>query len=284
MAAIVERRLAVNADDFGLSVGVNRGILEAHAAGTVTSTSLLANAPGFADAIARLRAAPRLDVGLHLNLTVGTPVAPRDEVATLWDRRTGAFYPLARLVRRALSGGITPAHLLTECTAQLQRLRAAGVAVTHLDSHRHIHAVPGIWGPVLATARAAGVVAVRIPRESGQWKGFRFSAAMKAWLIGAAWRAASRGDTGRDLHRADRFCGMVLFGAPDFSSRLLDLLDGLEPGTTELMVHPGYADRDLDGWDSYTTPREAELAALCSANVRARLARGDITLRALGQL
>src|SRR5438067_10426812 len=84
-------RLVINADDFGLSAGVNRGILEAHAAGTVSSTSLLVNAPGFADAVRGARSAPGLGVGLHLNLTAGSPVPSPGAVATLCDRRTGRF-------------------------------------------------------------------------------------------------------------------------------------------------------------------------------------------------
>ncbi len=94
-----------------------------------------------------------------------------------------------------------------------------------------------------------------------------------------AWRlAANSGGHDRDLGRADHFRGLDLLGAQDFQRRLLALLDQLRPGTTELMVHPGYVDRDLSVWDSYTTGRERELAALCSPEVRDRLARGDILL------
>jgi predicted glycoside hydrolase/deacetylase ChbG (UPF0249 family) len=257
---------------------VNRGIIEAHAAGTVTSASLLANAPGLADAITRLRDAPNLRVGLHLNLTAGTPVAPRADVTSLWNARTGAFFSLPQLVRRALRGRVAPDHVAAECRAQLARLQSLGVTVAHIDSHRHVHVLPVIWKPVVAAARRARVPAIRVPRESFLWSGIHPGRA----LVAAALRAALRLTNGRrddpDLFRTDQFLGLGLLGTQDFQRRLLALLDQLQPGTTELVVHPGYVDQELISWDSYTTGRELELEALRSVEVRSRLARGDILL------
>src|SRR5438094_759071 len=96
-------RLVVNADDFGLSSGVNDGILEAHAAGVVSSVSVLVNAPGWEHAVAALRGTESLGVGLHLNLTAGEPLS---EARTLVDAHTGRFHGLAGLVTRALTGRI----------------------------------------------------------------------------------------------------------------------------------------------------------------------------------
>ena len=266
----------VNADDFGLSPGVNRGIIEAHEVGSVTSTSLVANAPGFGDAIARAHRAPRLGVGLHVNLTVGSPVAPRADVASLWDPRTEAFYPLTRLVRRALAGQIAPRHVAIECAAQLARLRSAGIAVTHIDSHRHAHVLPGIWRGVVAAARQAGVRAVRVPHEPG--------VSIKQICLRAAWSVAASGDRGDDVRPVRQFRGLALMRASDYTRALLQLLDDLPAEATELMVHPGYADAALEAWDDYTGPRERELAALRSAVVQARFTRGDIALCHFGQL
>lgn len=275
---IAERQLVVNADDFGLSPGVNRGIIEAHEAGSVTSTSLLANAPppGFADAIARAHRAPRLGVGLHANFTVGAPVAPRTAVESLWDPRTGAFYPLSRLVRRALARQIEPRHVALECAAQLAALQSEGIAVTHIDSHRHVHILPRIWRAVVTVARQEGVRAVRVPREPG--------VTIKQLCLGAAWIAAAWSDRADDVRLVRQFRGLSLMNAPDYERALLQLLDDLPSGATELMVHPGYADVDLAAWDDYAGPRERELAALRSAEVRARFTRGDISLCHFGQL
>jgi len=276
--AIADRRLIINADDLGLSPGVNRGILEAHAAGAVTSASLLANAPGLADAVTRLRAAPTLHVGLHLNLTDGQPVARLDDVSSLCNPHTRKFYRLPQLIARALLGRIARDHVVAECRAQLSRLRELGVSVGHIDSHRHVHALPVVWNAVMEVAARTGVSAVRIPEESSPRRSMRFARALAAVSLRAAWRLTNGHTDDRRLSRADHFWGFGLLGARDFQRRFLAILDQLEPGTTELMVHPGYVDRELVEWDSYTTPRERELAALCSREVRERLTRGDLRL------
>src|SRR5712691_6958316 len=131
-----ERRLVVNADDFGFSAGVNRGILEAHAAGVVSSVSVLVNTPGWEEAARLLRGAgSAFGVGLHFNLTAGRPLSAG---GGLRDLRSGRFHSLAWLVARALSGRIDRAAVAAECAAQLARLREAGVTVIHVDSHRHV--------------------------------------------------------------------------------------------------------------------------------------------------
>src|SRR2546430_14381654 len=179
------RRLVVNADDFGLSPGVNEGTREAPAAGVVSSVSALVNAPGWEHAVAALRrAGAELDAGLHLNLIAGEPMGGG---CSLVHPRTGRFHGLAGLVTRALTGRIDPDHVAEECAAQLARLRAVGVPVTHVDSHRHAHPFPRVWGPVVATARTHGVPFVRVPVEHGTGRGV-----VKRWAIAAAWRAAGR--------------------------------------------------------------------------------------------
>ena len=267
-----ERRLVVNADDFGLSPGVNDGILEAHAAGVVSSVSVLVNAPGWEHAAAALRDSGSLGVGLHLNLTAGEPVSAG---GSLVHARTGRFHGLAGLVARALTGRIDPAHVAEECDAQLARLRAVGVRVTHIDSHRHVHALPGVWPYVVAGARARGVAVVRVPVDRGPGRAW-----VKRRTIAAAWRVAARGVA--PLRHADRFHGIALQGDPRFLGRLLAVIDGLEPGVTELMVHPGRPDRALARWDGYVAPRAVELAALTSSAARQRLGRGDVCLTHFG--
>lgn len=266
------RCLVVNADDFGLSRGVNDGILEAHAAGVVSSVSVLVNAPGWEHAVAALRATRSLGVGLHLNLTAGEPLSGG---GSLVHARTGRFHGLAGLVTRALSGRIDPEHVAGECGAQLARLRAAGVPITHIDGHRHVHALPGVWATVVAIARAHGVRFVRLPVERGRGRAW-----VKRWSIEAAWRVAARGVA--PPRHADRFYGIGLQDDRRFPTRVLALIDRVGPGVTELMVHPGHPDAALLAWDSYVAPRAAELAALTSSATRERLRRGDVCLTHFG--
>src|SRR5947199_9989963 len=192
-----ERRLVVNADDFGFSAGVNRGILEAHAAGVGSSVSVLVNTPGWPDALRRLRdlgPAPGLGVGLHLNLTMGRPVSWGGNLA---DARTGRFHTLRALVARAFAGRLDPGDVAIECAAQLARLRNAGLVATHPDSHRHVHVLPGVWGAVVEAARAPAVPVVRVPLEPWRVNPANWGAALRQAALRMAWGAASPRAVGR---------------------------------------------------------------------------------------
>src|SRR3954447_11297512 len=157
------RLLVINADDFGFAPGVNRGIVEAHRAGSLSSASMMVNTPAFQEAVALARTdAPRLGIGLHLNLVTGRPLSA---VPTLVDEATGAFHSLEVLARRALAGQVDATDVRRECDAQLAALRAAGIAPTHLDSHRHAHVLPGILPAVTACAHEAAVRIVRRPLD-----------------------------------------------------------------------------------------------------------------------
>ncbi len=271
------RRLVVNADDLGFTAGVNRGILEAHRAGVVTSASMLVNTPGFEDAVCRAREAPSLGIGLHLNLVQGRPLAT---VPSLTDPSTGEFHALGALAVRALARRIDPADVRAETGAQLARLRASGLRVTHVDGHRHAHALPGIWEHALDVALREGVEIVRRPVESPWIRPLALGASAKKLALRAA-LLACRGSRARS---PDHFVGLSLQGGAAGPSGLLDILDRLRPGTTELMVHVGEVDRELGALDDYTWERQRELAVLTADPVRARLARGDITLIHFGQL
>lgn len=274
------RRLIINADDFGYTPAVSEGIVEAHAAGVVTSASLLANLDGFDHAVRLARAAaPALGIGLHLNLVQGRPLA---RVPTLTDPRTGAFHPLARLARRAVLGRVAAADVEAECRAQIRRLRDAGVRITHLDSHQHAHALPGLWPAIARAAMGAGIAVARWPVESARVNPWRLGAQGKKAVVALSWRLARRGAP--RLRHPDRFVGISLMGGRGVERRLLRLLDTLPSGTTELMVHVGRVDHALARVDDYTWQREQELEALRSSAVRARLQRGDIALVHFGAL
>lgn len=277
------RRLVINADDFGLAPGVNRGILEAHAAGTLSSTSVMVNTPAFDEGLALARErAPTLGLGLHLNLVAGRPLT---RAPSLTDARTGCFHSLAALARRALAGAVRAEDVRNECDAQLAALARRGVISTHLDSHRHAHALPGVLPAVLASARAAGVPVVRRPLDRSSFA--QPLASMKILALHAAWRRALAGVQQADLEplgRSPRFRGILLQDTPDVRARLLALFDQLPFGATELMLHPGHDDDTLGAQDPYRAPRERELAALTSHEVRARLAVGDIRLVSFTEL
>jgi len=259
--------LIVNADDLGLAAGVDRGIVEAHAAGAVSSASMLVNLEDFEHAAGLARAAPRLGIGLHFNVVLGRPLTP---ARTLVDPHTGAFRPLGSLVRRALARCIDPDDVYAECGMQLVRLRDAGLLVTHIDSHRHAHCLPGIWSGVARAARDARVRIVRVPLEPLAMNAMDATATGKKLALAASLRLAARGD-----RRAQRvgFAGISLQGGAHFAPRIRRFLSAPPGGITELMVHPGYDDGELASLDPYRGARETELATLISDPVR-ELLRG----------
>jgi len=271
------RRLVINADDLGLTAAVNRGILEAHAAGAVTSASVLVNTPGWEDARRIVLATPSLGIGLHLNLVQGRPLA---RVPSLTDPVTEEFHPLGRLAQLALTGRVDRRDVRAETDAQMATLQATGVRVTHVDSHRHAHALPGLWAAIRDAALAAGIDVVRWPAERLWIRPLDVPASLKKLSLAAALRLAARGRT----RSADHFVGISLQGCRGGAPALLRVLDGLRPGTTEMMVHVGHCDGELARLDPYASPRELELGALTSEEVRARLRRGDIELIDFGRL
>ena len=268
-------RLIINADDLGLTAGVTRGIIEAHHAGVVTSASLLATGSAFEDAVALLADVPSLAVGVHLDFVAGRPLTP---APSLVDARHGRFHSLARLARHALLGRIRAQDVADETTAQIERVRAAGITPTHVDSHRHAHLLPALWRPIAQAAIGAGLRVVRCPTRQltgAAGRGGAGGVVRTVALRAAARYAARRGP--RVVH-ADHFAGPALQGRPGIATLLLRLIEQLPPGTTELMVHPGRVDAELRAVDSYVAPRERELDALLSREVRDRLRLGDVSL------
>jgi predicted glycoside hydrolase/deacetylase ChbG (UPF0249 family) len=176
------KRLIVNADDFGLTRGVNRAILECHQRGIVTSTTLMANSDEFEDAVAsakRLAAPilrrsctgwggsdPALGIGCHVVLADGRPVLPPSEVPSLLEPGTGLFYrSIQQLAKQALGHRFRAEEIEAEATAQFQKIQAAGIRISHFDAHKHAHIFPSILKPLLRAAAVCGVPALRNPFE-----------------------------------------------------------------------------------------------------------------------
>jgi predicted glycoside hydrolase/deacetylase ChbG (UPF0249 family) len=160
------KNLIVNADDFGWTEGVNRGIVETFRNGIVTSTSLLANGAAFADALEKASSAPGLGVGVHLNLSDGAPVADRESVTSLLnDEGEFAGGPESLLLRRARRG-LLLGEVEREWEAQIEKVRDAGIEPTHLDGHKHVHMLPGLFEIALKLAKRHEIGAIRIAHEA----------------------------------------------------------------------------------------------------------------------
>ena len=270
--------LIINADDFGLAEGINRGIIEGFRAGAITSASVMIGMPAFGDAVRLARSAPALGVGLHFTLTAGRPLA---NVPSLTDESTGQFLRVSALVMHALSGRVRRREVEDECVAQIAAARDAGLHLTHLDSHHHVHVLPGLRDAVRRVVESERIPAVRRPRER-VFGGVARRRLPERALVSAL--ARDMDPVRWRVSMTDHFVGSALLGARRFHSLLLRVLESLPPGTTELMVHPGYVPAPLPGNDPYTTQRELELQALTSSDVLARISSGAIRLVNYGQI
>src|SRR6185312_14625838 len=164
-------RLVVNADDFGLSPAISRGILRAHRDGIVTSTSLLGNVADLDGARALLAQAPGLGIGVHLALTGGAPVSPADRVPTLL-APDGRFHARGQdFITAWMRGRVSPDDVQRELDAQVSRIREAGVAIDHLDTHRHLGFLPVVGRAVEEVARRHGLAGIRsaVERPTLAW-------------------------------------------------------------------------------------------------------------------
>ena len=145
--------LIVNADDFGISPGVNRGIIECHNKGILTSTTAMANMPHFEEAIELARNVPKLEVGLHLNLTTGSSVSPMDKIEGLVDAEGNFRYKPFQLLRAILLGKVAAKEVYTEIEAQILRFKEMDLPLYHLDGHHHIQMYPCIMDMVIELAK-----------------------------------------------------------------------------------------------------------------------------------
>ena len=240
----------MNADDFGLTSGVNRAIAELHAAGAVTSATLMARAGATDEAIEIARSMPTLGAGGHIVLVDGVPILPPDRIPTLTDPRTRQFRTtLSAFLPRLFTGCIDPAEIEAEAAAQIALLKSRGLALSHIDTHKHTHMFPPVLRAVLRAAHAAGINKIRNPFEPS-WAS---RAPARVSLMRVAELAVLRrlrpvcmriiAEAG--FATTDGTIAMAATGVLD-EATLISLIGRLAPGTWELVTHPGYNDADLD--------------------------------------
>lgn len=232
-----------------MAPGVNRAILELHAAEVLTSATLMARAAATEEAVRMALAMPTLGVGCHIVLVNGDPVSDPGHIPSLIDETTGAFYPtIGHLLKRLYTGRIRSSHIAAEAAAQIALLQSYGLRLTHIDTHKHLHMFPGVLGPVLRAARAAGIRAIRNPFEP-------------LWSINATANAPdSRRAEVLLLRRLERrfrrvvaregfvttegSIGVLATGTLELSV-VHTLISSMPEGTFEFVSHPGYRDEAL---------------------------------------
>jgi hopanoid biosynthesis associated protein HpnK len=274
------RRLIINADDFGLTFGVNRGILEAHRSGIVTSATLMACGAQFAEAVALAAQAPKLSVGCHVVLVDGSPMLDASQASSLIVNSGPRFREsVISFGLLATTGRLDQDEIEAEVTAQIKKLQASGIQVSHLDSHKHTHMFPVALKAILRAARKCGIRAIRNPFEpmvfatSGAWKRRFQLGILKGYQTTFRNELAAAG-----MVTPNGCIGIVATGGLDLAT-FQDLIRNLPEGTWEFVSHPGYNDGDLQKVKTrLRDSRETELAILTSDAVKVVLRQEGIEL------
>ncbi|MCI0588789.1 MAG: ChbG/HpnK family deacetylase [Planctomycetes bacterium] len=266
----------LSGDDFGLAPAINEGIALAHAQGCLTSASLSVAGPAAEDAAARARSLPSLGVGLHLTLVAERPVSRAADVPTLVGRDGRFPASAAAFALRWLSRRIRPEEVRREVRAQLGRARELRLSLTHLDSHQHVHVLPGLFGIVLEEMRRAGLRRLRIPLETARWPEAGWGRRAQRGVLNAFARRAARLALDSGFSFPDRFVGFLGAGRVD-GDGLLARIQGLEDGVTEIGLHPaageGLPREDFASWGYRWS---GELDALLDPRIRESLDRRGI--------
>ncbi|HXS75252.1 MAG TPA: ChbG/HpnK family deacetylase [Terracidiphilus sp.] len=242
-------RLIVNADDFGMAPGVNRAILELHAAEVLTSTTLMARARATEEAVNMALAMPSLGVGCHVVLINGLPASNPSSIPSLIDRSTGTLYPsLGAFLKRLYTARVRGAEIEIEVAAQIALLQSYGLRLTHIDTHKHLHMFPHVLRPVLRAARAAGIRMVRNPFEP-LWSinATRYAPETRraqVLLLGRLQSRFRRIVQDEGFLTTDGAIGVLATGTLEISV-VHSLISAMPEGTFEFVSHPGYRDEVL---------------------------------------
>jgi predicted glycoside hydrolase/deacetylase ChbG (UPF0249 family) len=297
------RRLIINADDFGLTAGVNRAILEAHSRGIVTSTTVMANSQAFQGAAAlvgdssRTNGTTPISIGCHVVLVDGQPLLPPQEVASLLDPKQRNNHSQFRdslndFVVASFRHRLDPAQMEAEAAAQMRRIQSAGIRLSHFDTHKHAHMFPAVLRPLLRAARDCNIPAVRNPfgqvwplpltgllRTRRLWKRLAQLNVLRNFATNFRREVEAHG-----LRTTDGSLGVLVTGELDLKL-FTAIAESMPGGTWEFVCHPGYNDTDLDSVQTrLRQAREQELRLLTSPEAKEVLRQQKIELISYNEL
>ncbi|MGD0573155.1 MAG: ChbG/HpnK family deacetylase [Sedimentisphaerales bacterium] len=282
----MDKRLIINADDFGLCESVNKGIVEAHIKGVLTSTTLMTNMPAADHAVELAKKLPALGLGVHLNLTAGKPLCQDNTIKLILDSQGYFALSPGKLVLASLITGKARTAIETELASQIQWLIDKGIKPTHLDSHKHIHSFPTIFPIVCRLAKRFSIPAIRYTFEPKQvsrlpWPLTDRESRKRASLVRAM--AKINRFQNSAFFKTDCLLGINHVGKINTAFMRAVSLYNIA-STAEVMTHPGYT-YDLDATRTrLVKQREIETEALCSEKTKQSLNEAGIKLINYGQL
>ncbi len=256
----MNKRVIINADDFGITEGVNRGMIELANEGILTSTSVMTNIPHFQE-IDSLK--DKIGIGIHLNLSVGDPILSPEKLPTLVDEK-GSFYEFSVLIKKAINGELSSKEIEAEFNAQISRLVDVGIKPSHVDSHESFMKYPYFIQSIRTIARKHNIRGVRTySRSIFEYKRLlnpkRIIISLMLYYQKFIWREAG-------FHVTDKINSINKLNL-DYNAaikKLRDIFRNLPDGVLEVVVHPGYCSEDIALLGGYVKEREVELKALLS--------------------
>lgn len=274
---MLKKYLVVTADDFGLRSHINNGVIKAVCRGIVRNVSLMANGAAFNEAVKLLKIAPDISVGVHLSLVGGNPVLPQSEVASIVQKDGSFFHDFSAFAKYYLQGKFNATEIFNELESQIIRIEEAGIFITHIDSHQHIHCLPGLFDQIQLLAYKHNIRYIRIPEEPFMFRSlFRHPRRVLKQQILACLARNNRRKLSNLLFSVDHFRGF-LYGGGLTKSRLIEILFNLRNGVTELMCHPGYQfDGAFPVFENYSW--ETELKALTDPEIMEFINKEEIVL------
>jgi len=277
---MIEKRLIINADDFGLHSAINEGIQKAHQEGHLTSTTLIASGNAFDEAVRIAKDCPELSVGVHLTL-VGSlpPISAPEKIPSLLTEKRVFRDSHIPFIRDWTKRQIQKEQIYLEWCAQIEKIRQAGIEISHIDSHQHLHVLPGLSDLLLKVAKEYNIPAVRIPKEPYSFYGADSSNMARivarngltfcSKMAEKKWQPA--------LAMPDHFFGMLAGGQMtlDCWKKLIPILP---EGVSEVMTHPGRSNSELGAFFPWKYHWQEELAALQSEELTEWLTKYSIKL------
>jgi predicted glycoside hydrolase/deacetylase ChbG (UPF0249 family) len=259
------KKIIINADDFGLVQGVNEGIIKAHKEGILTSATLMANLPGFDQAVEMAGANPELGVGVHLNILRGQPLSPVKKVDSLLSKELCFIPSVASLLYRMTRRRISFEEVEREFRAQMERILSAGINPSHIDSEKHVHLIRPLFRIVLKLAKEYKINKVRFIQECCVSR--RPAQMLKSMFISLSSASMKKKMAQENVRSSDRFYGVCDSGRVS-GVKLQKVLQSVKEGVTEIMVHPGFITQEMIELEKQIGPyyinkyREIELSAL----------------------
>ena len=264
------KKLIVNADDFGSHDLVNSAIEDAFNNGICRSASLMAGGKAFDDAVKIAKAHKNLGIGIHFTLVRGSPVLPPSEIKSLVNS-SGDFYDdFSIFVKRYLNGRINFDEVRAELSAQAKKIQNSGLRISHFDSHQHLHVLPKIFSITADLSQKLNVKAIRVPHARGA---FSLSKSALNFLASNAKRKAQK----FGFSTPDYFYGIVAGGSIN-EKWLCSVIDELQDGTTEIMVHIGEDNKVLQSFLNLEHDFESEFNAVKSNIVKEKIKNNGIKI------